>query len=418
MQSHTSPSLDSQNSKSGFVDSVPLLDVQRENSSLESEILSAITQVCRSGMFVLGPECQQLEERIAELCGVPHAIGCASGSDALILALMGIGIEPDDEVIVPSFTFFATASAVWLTGARPVFVDIDPATFNIPAELIEAAITDKTKAIIPVHLFGQTADMDAINDVAARHGLQVIEDAAQAIGATYRGRTAGALGSVGCFSFYPTKNLGGFGDGGMLTTASDDLAERLRLLRAHGMKPRYYHRMIGVNSRLDSIQAAVLNTKLSKLADWTEARRRNAQQYHELFAASGLSNVLTLPHSSDGVGHVWNQYTVRVHGGQRDNLRKSLADAGVATEIYYPIPLHLQECFRKLGYGKGSLPETERAASEVLSLPIFPMMTHSEQQTVVSRIVQFFERTSRRPPSSPLFPHIQAGKVATPSTPV
>jgi dTDP-4-amino-4,6-dideoxygalactose transaminase len=375
---------------------VPLLDVNRGNAPLRDEILAAIARVVASGRFLHGPEVAQLERSVAELCGVEHAIACASGSDALLLALMALDIGPGHEVIVPSFTFFATASAVWRVGARPVFVDIDPRTFNIDPSRIEAAVTPKTRAIIPVHLFGQCCEMDAINDLARRRRLFVIEDAAQAIGAKYWGRPACSLGAIGCLSFYPTKNLGAFGDAGMLTTSDADLAQRLRLYASHGMNPRYYHKVVGINSRLDTIQAAVLNVKLTRLAQWAEQRKANARRYHELATAAGLAGQVVLPQSEPHCEHVWNQYTIRVSGGRRDGVKALLADAGVGSEIYYPVPLHLQECFRSLGYKPGSLPETERAAKEVLSLPIFPELTAAEQQTVVARLRDALARPASR----------------------
>ena len=376
-------------------DAVPLLDVSRGNDPLRAEILEAITDVCDSGRFVYGPSCQQLETRVATLCGATYGIGCASGSDALLLALMAIDTRPGDEVIVPSFTFFATASAAWRLGARPVFVDIDPNTFNLDPAQVETAVTSKTRAIIPVHLFGRCADMDPINQIAAQHGLSVIEDAAQSIGAGYRGRAAGSLGDIGCFSFYPTKNLGGFGDAGLLTTSSEELATKLRLLANHGMHPRYFHRVVGINSRLDSIQAAVLNVKLNQLSRWTEARQTNAARYTEMFVAAGLDAKLPLPADSSDSNHVWNQYTIRVPDGRREELRQHLASAQIGTEIYYPIPLHQQECFAELGYEPGCLPETERAAAEVLSLPIFPELTADEQRIVVDCIVDFYAAHGR-----------------------
>lgn len=367
---------------------VPLLDVGRGNRPLRDDFLEAIAQVIDSGRFLHGPEVKQLEERIATLTGTRHAIACASGSDALLLALMAIGIGPGDEVLVPSFTFFATASAVWRLGARPVFVDIDPQTFNLDPKQLAASITDATKAVIPVHLFGQCAEMDAITRIARQRGLIVIEDAAQAIGAHYGDQAAGSLGDMGCFSFYPTKNLGGFGDGGMLTTNSDVLAEKLRLFAAHGMNPRYYHRVVGINSRLDTIQAAILGVKLNHLATWTEQRRANAHRYEQLLTARGLDRLITLPAADARGGHVWNQFTIRVTGGRRDTVRAYLAERGVGTEIYYPVPLHQQECFASLGWSAGSLPHTEQAAREVLSLPIYPELTASEQETVVATLAE------------------------------
>ena len=374
----------------GSVTSVPLLDVQRQYQQLRDELAVAVQKVCDSGRFILGPECEELEQAIAAYCQVRHAVACASGSDALLLALMAYDIGPGHEVLLPSYTFFATAGAVARLGAKPVFVDIEPRSFNMDAALLESLITPATKAIIPVHLFGQCADMQAIHKIAARHKLPVIEDAAQAIGAEYRSRRAGVLGDVACFSFYPTKNLGGFGDGGMLTTDNAELAERLRLLRMHGMQPRYYHQVVGINSRLDTLQAAVLKVKLPYLDRWTAMRQANAQRYHEMFAAFALDRMLTLPVAEAGLRHVWNQYIVRVPDGKRDALRKHLADAKVGTEIYYPVPMHEQECFKSLGYALGSLPESERAARETLALPIFPELTVAEQQMVVGQIAAFF----------------------------
>jgi dTDP-4-amino-4,6-dideoxygalactose transaminase len=376
--------------------SVPLLDVQRGNAPLREEILAAIARVVDSGRFLFGPDVAQLEKSVAQICGTEHAVACASGSDALLLALMALDIGEGDEVIVPSFTFFATASAVWRLGARPVFVDIDPQTLNLDPTLIEEAITPLTRAIIPVHLFGQCADMDAIGIVAQQHGLHVVEDVAQAIGGRFRSWPAGSMSAVGCLSFYPTKNLGGFGDGGMLVTHDAALAERLRLFAAHGMSPRYYHQVVGINSRLDSIQAAVLNVKLTRLAEWTAARADNAHRYGRLLKAAGLDRHVTLPAADDRCEHVWNQYTIRVPGNRRDDVKARLAAAGVGSEIYYPVPLHLQQCFQSLGYGSGSLPETERAAREVLSLPIYPELTVTEQETVVARLVEALAPAQRQ----------------------
>lgn len=373
---------------------VPLLDVSRGNSPLREEILAAIARVCDSGGFVFGPDCQQLEESVASLCDVRYGIGCASGSDALLLSLMALNVGPGDEVIVPSFTFFATASCVWRLGARPVFVDIDPQNYNIDPRLVEAAITPATKAIIPVHLFGQCADMAAFDQIGQRYNVTIIEDAAQAIGAGCRSGQAGGLGDLGCFSFYPTKNLGGYGDGGMITTNREDLAESIRRLRNHGMHPRYYHADVGVNSRLDSIQAAVLNVKLAHLQLWTGMRRANAQRYTAMLSDAGLADPLILPNEAAGNYHVWNQYTVRVAGDRRDALRAHLGETKIGSEIYYPVPLHQQKCFAELGH-TAELPETERAAREVLSLPIFPELTPVEQQRVVARIKDFYRGQAR-----------------------
>jgi len=372
------------------VTSVPLLNIQRQYAALESEINAAILRVCASGRFALGPDCDELEERLAAYCGTKHAVACASGSDALLLALMALDIGPGDEVIVPSFTFFATASAVTRVGARPVFVDIDPVSFNLDPARLESALSPSTKALLPVHLYGQCAEMDVMADFARAHDLVVIEDAAQAIGATFQGRRAGSMGEMGCLSFYPTKNLGAFGDGGLLTTSRDDLAEKLRLLRVHGMAPRYYHQVIGINSRLDSIQAAVLNVKLAHLDAWNARRVELANRYAEQFAARGLERMLTLPETGPGQGHVWNQYVVRVLGGHRDALRAHLAAGQVASEIYYPVPLHQQQCFAYLGHALGDLPVTEQAAHETLALPMYPELTMAEQDLVVERIASFF----------------------------
>jgi len=376
--------------KGAKVSSVPLLDVGRQHEPLREELLAAMQSVCDSGRFVLGPECEQLEQAIADYCQARFAVACASGSDALLLALMAYDIGPDDEVLLPSYTFFATASAVWRLGAKPVFVDIEPDTFNIDPARLAACITRDTRAIIPVHLYGQCADMSKINEIARRHKLVVIEDAAQAIGAEFNNRRAGALADVGCISFYPTKNLGGMGDGGMLTTDKPELAEKLRLLRGHGMQPRYYHKVVGINSRLDTLQAAVLGVKLPHLERWTEMRQANAERYDELFSACGLDSVLELPQVAPQRRHAWNQYIVRVPEGRRDALREHLTGARVGTEIYYPVPLHLQECFRALGYKPGSLRESERAAAETLALPIFPELTVAEQQAVVTQIAAFY----------------------------
>lgn len=372
--------------QSATVSSVPLLDIGRGNRPLRDEILAAVAKVIDSGRFLHGPDVTELEKATAEMCGTPHAIACASGSDALLLALMAFDIGSGDEVIVPSFTFFATASAVWRLGAKPVFADIDPETFNLDPQSVKRVVTPRTKAIIPVHLFGQCAEMESLQAIARHHGLHIIEDAAQAIGAKYRGKPAGSIGDVGCISYYPTKNLGGFGDGGMLTATDARVADKLRLLAGHGMNPRYHHKVVGINSRLDTIQAAVLNVKLRELPQWTAARQRNAARYTELLTEAGLDRTLSLPTALAHNEHVWNQYTIRVPHGRRDDVRRRLQAAGVASEIYYPVPLHQQECFRSLGWRDGSLPETERAARQVLSLPNFPELTDAELRTVVARL--------------------------------
>ncbi len=374
--------------------SVPLLDLARQHAGLKEEMLAAIGRVFDSGGFVLGADVLELEQRMATYCQAKHAIGCASGSDALLLALTALDISAGDQVILPSFTFFATASAVTRLGATPVFADIDPRTFNIDPVHAAKLVTSATKAIIPVHLFGQTVDSEALARIARPHGIAIVEDAAQAIGAEIQGRRAGSIGAIGCFSFYPTKNLGGAGDGGMLTTQSDDLADRLRLLRGHGMRPRYYHSCIGINSRLDSLQAAVLNIKLNYIDKWTELRQAKATRYTEMFTDAGLDRVLVLPHTRPGMRHVWNQYVVRVPDGQRAVLREALSEARIGTEIYYPLGLHQQQCFRYLGYHPEDLPETKKAAEDVLALPIFPELRADEQAFVVQRIAAFFAARS------------------------
>ncbi|MFM7205904.1 MAG: DegT/DnrJ/EryC1/StrS family aminotransferase [Planctomycetaceae bacterium] len=374
---------------------VPLLALDRQYDALRDDIRAAINRVCDSGRFVLGPDVADLEAELARALDVPHVISCASGSDALLLALMALGIGAGDEVIVPSYTFFATASAVTRLGAVPIFADIDPATYIVDPRDVERKISSRTRAIVPVHLFGRTADMDALGPIAARAGLPIVEDAAQSILSTWHGRCSGSLGDVGCFSFYPTKNLGGAGDGGFLTTTRDDLARSLKLLRVHGMEPRYYHEVIGINSRLDSIQAAVLRVKLPHLDAWTNARQENATRYRSLFAEYDLDGRVAVPGDEPRGRHVWNQFVIRVLGDGRDALRAHLATRGVGTEIYYPVPLHLQKCFAHLGWAAGDLPETERAAEQTLALPIFPELAAAEQRTVVARVAEFFSATRR-----------------------
>ena len=383
-------SADDQAPNTSPVTSVPLLDLKRQHDPLQDEFAEALAKVCQSGWFCLGPDVKQLEKDVAEYSHAKHAIGCGSGSDALLLALMALDIGPGDEVIVPSFTFFATASAVARLGATPVFADIDPVSFNIDPADVQQKITSKTKAIIPVHLYGQCAEMDILMQIAEAAGIAVIEDAAQAIGAEFDGRRAGSIGHIGCFSFYPTKNLGGAGDAGMLTSNDDKLAKKLQLLRVHGMEPRYYHGLIGVNSRMDTFQAAILNVKLRHLDRWTEMRTENAQRYTALFNEVGLDQILGLPTALPHRRHVWNQYIVRVPDGRRDDVRTFMNEAKIGAEIYYPMGLHEQECFAHLGYGRGDLPETDRATAEVLALPIFPELTAEEQVAVVNRIADFF----------------------------
>ena len=373
-----------------YTSSVPLLDVNRGNRALRDEIVAALAEVVDSGKFLHGPQVTELETQLAKLCHTKHAVGCASGSDALLLALMALELEPGDEVIVPSFTFFATASCVDRLGAKIVFADINPQTYNIAPAAIEACITQRTRAIIPVHLFGQSAEINEICKIAARYDITVIEDAAQAIGAAYHGRPVGSWGQMGCLSFYPTKNLGGLGDGGMLTTSSDSLNDRLRLLAAHGMKPRYYHSAVGINSRLDTLQAAALLVKSKRLGQYTHARQSNASRYSAMFEQSGLSQKLGLPFQDPAAHHVWNQYSLRVGEGRRDALKGYLQQHSVGCEIYYPVPLHQQQCFQGKSCSQVTLPETDRAAREILHIPVYPELTSTEQHRVVDVIDEYY----------------------------
>jgi dTDP-4-amino-4,6-dideoxygalactose transaminase len=379
------------------VNSVPLLDVGRGNHPLRQEFLEALGRVIDSGKFFFGPDVEELEKEIAAHSQVAHAIGCASGSDALLLALMALSVGPGDEVIVPSFTFFASVSCITRLGATPVFVDIRRDTFNIDVDKLEAVISPKTRAIIPVHLFGQCAEIDRICQIAGGRDIPVIEDAAQAIGAAYHSRPAGSWGSIGCFSFYPTKNLGGMGDGGMMTTGNDAVADRLRLFAAHGMRPRYHHHVVGINSRLDTFQAAVLRVKMKHLAAGVEARQRNAARYAELFAACGLAGneQITLPYRDPAAFHVWNQYSIRVNGGRRDELKAHLAEQGIGTEIYYPIPMHRQKCFSDFRISRDGLAQTEAASAEILNLPIYPELRVDEQLRVVETIKRYYGKSAR-----------------------
>ncbi len=380
------------------VSAVSLLDVGRGNAPHREEFLEAIGRVIDSGRFLHGPDVDELEREVAGYSQVENAIGCASGSDALLLALMVLNISPGDEVIVPSFTFFASVSCITRLGATPVFVDIRRDTFNIDAEKIEAAITPRTKAIIPVHLFGQCAEIDRICQIATGRDIAVIEDAAQAIGAAYHSRPAGSWGNIGCFSFYPTKNLGGMGDGGMLTTGNAALADRLRLYAAHGMRPRYHHQVVGINSRLDTFQAAVLRVKMKHLPAAVEARQHNAARYRKMFGDAGLigDDQIVLPACDPHAFHVWNQYTIRVGQGRRDGLKAYLSEQGIGTEIYYPIPMHRQTCFESLAIKRDGLRETEAACAEVLNLPIYPELRLDEQQRVVEAISRYYAKAIRR----------------------
>jgi dTDP-4-amino-4,6-dideoxygalactose transaminase len=367
---------------------VPLLDLQAQYATIRDEVRAAIDRVCDSQHFILGPEVSALETEIAAYCDARFAVGVSSGTDALLLALMAIGIGPGDEVITTTYSFFATAGTIARLGARPVFTDIEKSSFNLDPARLASLVTSRTKAIMPVHLFGRCSDMDPILDVAKAHGLAVIEDAAQAIGARDdRGRIAGTIGTVGCFSFFPTKNLGGFGDGGMVTTNDADLAERMRILRVHGSKPKYHHALVGGNFRLDALQAAVLRVKLKYLAGWTKARRDNAEQYRNLFEEHGLRSVV-LP--EDRPGHIYNQFVVRCQ--DRDRLQTFLGERRIGTEVYYPIPLHVQACFDDLDYRAGDLPEAEAAAREALALPIYPELERHAQDYVVREIAAFCTR--------------------------
>ncbi len=369
---------------------VPLLDLKAQFQPLRAEIMAEIQTVCDEQGFILGPRIVAFEESVARYIGSRYAIGCASGSDALLLSLMAMGVKAGDEVITIPFTFFATAGAVSRLGAKPVFVDIQPDTFNIDPALIERAITPRTKAIIPVHLFGQCADMAAINEIAKRKKMYVIEDACQAIGAAQQEKRAGVLGDTGCFSFFPSKNLGGFGDGGLITTDDKALADSMAMLRVHGSRVRYLHEAVGINSRLDALQAAVLQVKLKYLDQWAEGRRRNAERYRQLFAQAKLDNRVILPPTAPGNFHVYNQFTVRVP--KRDELRAFLKEKGVGTEVYYPLPMHLQNCYRDLGHQKGAFPVSEQAAEEVMSLPIYAELTEPQLSYVVEMIAEFYRR--------------------------
>jgi dTDP-4-amino-4,6-dideoxygalactose transaminase len=367
---------------------VPLLDLKAQFATIREEVMVAVARVMESQRFILGPEVEQLEAQMAALVGTKFAIGCASGSDALILALTALGIGPGDEVITTPFTFFASAGSIARVGAHPVFIDIDSATYNVDPASIRKAITARTKAIMPVHLFGLAADMDEIMRVAAEHGLVVIEDAAQAIGAEHGGRPAGSIGRLGCFSFFPTKNLGGGGDGGLIATSDADIADRVRMLRVHGERTRYHYQILGVNSRLDALQAAILGAKLPHLAEWTAARRHNADHYRRLFSEYEFQQCVVLPVESVGAFHVYNQFTVRVR--RRDALRDFLKQRGIGTEIYYPLALHEQPAFAYLGCKKGDFPHSELASAEVLSLPIYAELTEEQQEHVVAQIAHFF----------------------------
>lgn len=376
---------------------VPLLDLKEQNTRINDEIRLAIDKVIESQHFILGPEVEALEREVAAYSQCAFGIGVSSGTDALLVSLMALDVKPGDEIITTPYSFFATAGSIARMGARPVFVDIDPATYNIAPEMIESHITERTRAIMPVHLYGQMAEMDAIMDVARRHDLFVIEDAAQAIGAEYKGRRAGSIGELGCFSFYPTKNLGGFGDGGMVTTNNPALAERVRRLRNHGYSARYYNKEVGGNFRLDAIQAAVLRVKLKYLDEWTHARQRNAALYRKLFTGDQIAyegvtqsfetNRVQLPTEAPERRHIYNQFVIIAE--RRDELQGFLKEKRIGTEVYYPVPLHLQECFAGLGYQAGLFPNSEEAAKHTLALPIYPELSAEQHLSVVQAIKEF-----------------------------
>jgi dTDP-4-amino-4,6-dideoxygalactose transaminase len=369
---------------------VPLLDLREQNADLRPEIESALGRVLDTNAFILGNEVAELEKELAAYCGTKYAIGCASGSDALLLAMMALDVAPGDEVITTAYSFFATVSAITRLGAVPVFVDIDPQTYNLDVSQVREKITAKTKAIQPVHLYGQCADMAELNAIAREFGIPVVEDAAQAIGAEENGVRAGAMSAIGCFSFYPSKNLGGMGDGGFMTTDDDILADKLLALRVHGSRERYYHKWVGLNSRLDGFQGAILRVKLPHLDRWSDARKQNADRYRELFASAGLSDRIVLPIERANVRHIYNQFVIRVPT-DRDRLRAFLTEKGIGTDVYYPLPLHLQECFAYLGGREGDLPESEKAGRETLALPIYPELRPEQQEYVVRSIAEFFQ---------------------------
>ena len=389
MSTHASTQFELPISTQSLAESIPFLDLKAQFAAIRDEVLEAVTRVLESQHFILGPEVEALERETAEYVGTEFAVGCGSGSDALLLALMAVGIEPDDEVITSPFTFGATAGSIARLKARPVFVDIHRDTFNIDERQLETAITPRSRAIMPIHLFGLPANMDAVLEIAHKHRLAVIEDAAQAIGARWMEKSVGTLGTLGCFSFFPSKNLGGAGDGGMITTNDPQLAQRLRILRVHGARRKYQYELLGINSRIDALQAAILRVKLRYLNDWTQRRRRNAERYGELFAEYELTRKVELPCSNESSFHVYNQYSIRVR--RRDELRAYLRDHGIPTEIYYPSPLHVEPAFAYLGYRNGNFPNAEATCLEVLSLPIYPELTPDKQRAVVATISRFFQ---------------------------
>lgn len=377
---------------------VPLLDLKPQYQVIQSEVRACLDELCEKQQFILGEPVERMEKALADYCRTTFAVGVSSGSDALLISLMAAGIGPGDQVLTTPFTFFATAGAIARAGARPVFVDIDEDTFNLSPGLLQQTLANMpaseracVKAVIPVHLYGQMADMDPIMQLARQYGLVVIEDAAQAIGAEYKGRRAGSIGDFGCFSFFPSKNLGAFGDGGLVTAGSAENDSRLRMLRVHGMEPKYYHHVIGGNFRLDALQAAVVTIKLKYLDDWTAARQANAAAYRRLFQQAGLLDRIRLPLEKEN-RHIYNQFVIRV-AGQRDALRDYLGGQGIGSEIYYPVPLHRQTCFADLGYRPGAFPISERCAQECLALPIYPELKQEQLAFVVDRIRAFFDNS-------------------------
>ena len=367
-----------------------MLDVAAQNGPLMERLIGKATEVIRSGRYILGPEVEAFEREVAEYIGVEHAVGVSSGTDALLVALMALGVGAGDEVITTPFSFFATAGCIARVGATPVFVDIRPDTFNLDVEQVAASVTERTKAILPVHLFGQACDVRALQQLAEVHRLSLIEDAAQAIGTKSAVGPVGGLGEYGCFSFFPSKNLGGFGDGGLITTRDAGLADKARVLRAHGSKPKYHHSVVGGNFRIDALQAALLRVKLPALEEWTSTRRQNADRYDAAFAAAGLDQQVLSTPVRRFEGHIYNQYVIRT--SQREALQAHLDECKIATAIYYPVPLHRQRCFAHLGYGAGSLPVSERASEEVLALPIFAGLGEARQKRIIDAVIHFLGR--------------------------
>lgn len=369
---------------------VPLLDLKSQFTDMKDEIMAAVEEICDSQYFILGPKVEKFETEVAEYCGTKYAVGVSSGSDALIISLMVAGVGCGDEVITTPFTFFATGGAVARVGAKPVFVDIEPDTFNINPDLIEDKITPQTKAIIPVHLYGQCAEMGKIMEIAKKHKLAVIEDGAQAIGSEYEGKKAGSIGDYGCFSFFPSKNLGAFGDGGVVTTNDEATYEMLKIFRNHGANPKYYHKYIGGNFRLDALQAVILSIKLRDLDNWSAARQRNAADYRSIFAASSIADKVTLPvKAAHSTRHIYNQFCILVPDGTRDGLKQHLLDNEIGVDVYYPVPLHLQECFADLGYKEGDFPISEDVCKKIIALPIYPETTHEQREYVVAKVEEF-----------------------------